>query len=515
MQRLRKRESAATLGRISWHIPVPSQPRASHTCWQDRAGWKLQHHRGWVSKGAFPRHFLVVSWLCLHPLHSVEWEGLGCLFLQGCAGAKPLATVRGRKEEHQWDVRRWSWLMSWTKAEKCPCSHSRAPSDCAAMVGVGPDPALLSCCPLPWQKRAQIPTPAEQSSEQWSPPTYYSTAGWYGRWELMWCGWIQEPSATDRKINNFGKGGVDKQRLVESDWRIRNLHTQIPPLLQQPKSIPTIRASLLCVLHFPLKRHFREALLWLKEPAHPWHLLLPRLLPKRISGGPMKRCPALCSTSPLKPDSTASVRAGSLPQQADLASWKCCHHLSGGREWQNPVKGLFSPVILDSALKDWNVCPAWLHLIPASNTPPGSDFCSTNISVTTLQTWVRAQRTSQECAVCRMLVSMDSPRWSQCLVLILSWSHREDRGWEQDCASPIHLHTSLRQGWICTGCLWRPGKGNPAQQWEIISSSVTLRAHTIKPSLLQSVRQNDKWLQSKAYSQDLNLPPPLFCLNSF
>lgn len=47
--------------------------------------------------------------------------------------------------------------MSWAKAEKCPCSYSRAPTDCAAMAGVSPDPALLSCCPLPWREEPRPP----------------------------------------------------------------------------------------------------------------------------------------------------------------------------------------------------------------------------------------------------------------------------------------------------------------------------------------------------------------------
>lgn len=42
MQRLRKRETSATLGRISWHIPVPSQPRVSHRSWQTPCQSRLQ-----------------------------------------------------------------------------------------------------------------------------------------------------------------------------------------------------------------------------------------------------------------------------------------------------------------------------------------------------------------------------------------------------------------------------------------------------------------------------------------
>lgn len=150
--------------------------------------------------------------------------------------------------------------------------------------------------------------------------------------------------------------------------RIRNLHTQVSSPLQQPKGIPTIGAPLLSVLHFPLKRHFREVLLCLNGPTHPQHLLLPRLLPKRISDSTMKICPALCFHLPTK------ARLHSLCYSWFFAPASWCSQLkmlspfSKRQRVTESLKAFLSPVIPGSALK------VWLHLIPAPRTPPGSDF---------------------------------------------------------------------------------------------------------------------------------------------
>lgn len=64
-----------------------------------RAGRKLQHAGGCVSKGPFPKRLLVASKLFLHSLQStgLKWEGLGApWFYSGATGARPV-TVRGRR----------------------------------------------------------------------------------------------------------------------------------------------------------------------------------------------------------------------------------------------------------------------------------------------------------------------------------------------------------------------------------------------------------------------------------
>lgn len=82
-------------------------------------------------------------------------------------------------------------------------------------------------------------------------------AGLYGRCELTQFVWIQEPSATDRKINNFGKGGVDKQRLVETDWKDQESAHPAPPTPTAAKKHPHHQSITALCAPFSIEKAFQ------------------------------------------------------------------------------------------------------------------------------------------------------------------------------------------------------------------------------------------------------------------
>lgn len=228
----------------------------------------------------------------------------------------------------------------------------------------------------------------------------------------MQCGWIQEPSATDRKINNFGKGGVDKQRLVESDWKNQESAHPAPPhsYSSQKASPPSEHHCSLCSIFHWKGISGRLCFGWKSQ-------LTLNTCSFQGQRGFLRICPALCSMSPLKPDSSLCYSWFFAP-----ASWSSQMKMLPSLSSKQRVTGSLERIIQSCGPRQ---CPKRLECRPSLASPN----CSTEhtsrkwfplISAALTCHWPscrpelehREDLRNELCAGC--WITMDSPRWSQC-----------------------------------------------------------------------------------------------------
>lgn len=322
---------------------------------------------------------------------------------------------------------RQTWLLFCLPCHLCSlCEGTRKkgvsevtlelPLTLQSMAGGRPDPALLPCFLLHWQRKAQICIPPEtHSSRQWSPLTYYSITGLYGRCELIQFIWIQELSATDRKINNLGKGGVDKQGLVETDWKDQEPACSAPPTPSAATKHPhrqSLQWSLRFIFHwkgisgkFCFGWNWQLALdTWSFEGFCQRGFLVAPI---------MKICPALWFHLITKAR-LHRLHYSCFFAPVPLRHSKLIPPVEAATDQQEAVSNLipskdYSAMWSQAVPSKIGIHPQFgfikLHHQTHLQEAIFSDFCSNNISVTILQNRVRSLRSSHEHPMCVTSVS--------------------------------------------------------------------------------------------------------------